>query len=235
MRYQWDWADFFQKEISPGLTLEHGYHDLIALPFMQSLQVIVTRVPAFAHEQWQAFHHWLVDCTHYHATSWLLISHLIREHMHEVRQVLGFDLDHAADRMQTMLQDRTPAQQFALMACLHHFARTSHKANMLLTYLLKQGDADAQHMKAVLKFYNRLTDRQRDVAMWTAHGLTNQEIAEKLVIERSVVAEHLTAIYSRFTEAIEFQPDPRGTRFRLIHWLTRLFAAHPYLLADRDH
>jgi DNA-directed RNA polymerase specialized sigma24 family protein len=234
MRYQWDWASFFRKEIQPPLTLDHNYQDLLSLPFMQGLQVIVTSVPPLAHDQWVIFHNCLTDCHHQHADYWLLISRLIRDHVDDMRHILHEHVERAAERLQRLLREREPVEQFALVACLYHFAQTSLKARLLLTNLLQHGESDAAHLDAVLRFYNGLTKRQKDVALLAAHGLTNQEIADYLCIEPKVVAEHLTTIFARFQQAIQYQPDRHGTRYRLIHWLTRLLEKHPHLHLERD-
>jgi DNA-binding NarL/FixJ family response regulator len=50
--------------------------------------------------------------------------------------------------------------------------------------------------KQLFKFYARLTNRQQQVIQLASQGLTNKEIGQRLHITPSVVAEHLTTIYS---------------------------------------
>lgn len=45
--------------------------------------------------------------------------------------------------------------------------------------------------------YNRLTERQRQVASWMARGLTNREIAEKLQISPKTLDIHRADVYEK--------------------------------------
>jgi DNA-binding NarL/FixJ family response regulator len=45
---------------------------------------------------------------------------------------------------------------------------------------------------------SRLTEREREVLDWLVQGLTNKEIAEKLVITPNTVKRHLKAIFEKF-------------------------------------
>lgn len=237
MKYDWNWTDFFKQDVhlpfGVDLTIIDREHELLRLPFAQGLAVIVTSVPTFAHQQWVLFQTRLAQYPHPHIDYWLLVGQLMREYLDEVRHWLSYDVEHATRTAQQVLTERDEIEQFALIACLHHYAQSSMQARMMLQYLLDNHDAAARQMQNLLLFYQNLTDRQKDVAALAAHGLTNQEIADILYIEPAVVAEHLTTIFSRFQDVIPNCPDKHGTRYRLIHWLTRLFSEHPYLLFDR--
>lgn len=233
--YQWNWAEFFRQPIQPPFVIDSQVtlspRALLNLSFPQGLQVIVTSVPLFAHREWVAFQTYFVPLCkeHRHLEYWLMVGELIRDDLDEVRDLLNYDVEQALLLLQRLLAARDGMEQFALIACLYHHAQTSVQAQMMLQYVLQFGDVHAKQMQAMLDFYTSLTERQQEVAALTAQGMTNQEIAEALVIEVAVVAEHLTPIFSKFQQVIQYCPDKHGTRYRLIHWLTRLFVQYPYL------
>jgi hypothetical protein len=239
MKYEWNWTDFFQQDIQPPFLLKaentEQCHQLLNLPFVQGLEVIVTSVPLFDHQQWCKFQTQLTPHRHQHKhiDYWLTVGQLVHDYLDEVRHLLNADVEQAIKKMQALLKQQDNMEQFALMACLHYYSQSSFQARMMLQYLLQNGDLKMQQLENVLDFYHSLTERQKDVAVLTAQGLTNQEIAESLYIEPKVVAEHLTAIFSKFQQMIQYCPDKHGTRYRLIHWLTRLFIQHPELLLER--
>jgi DNA-binding NarL/FixJ family response regulator len=45
--------------------------------------------------------------------------------------------------------------------------------------------------------WKNLTDREREVLKWTAHGMTNKEIARALGISNNTVKTHLQHIFSK--------------------------------------
>ncbi len=174
------------------------------------------------------------DChQHKHIDYWLTVGQLVRDYLDEVHHLLNTDVEHAINSTQQLLKQQDNVEQFALMACLHYYSQSSFQASMMLQYLLQNGDSQMKQLENMLGFYQSLTERQKDVAVLTSQGLINQEIAELLYIEPKVVAEHLTAIFSKFQRTIQYCPDKHGTRYRLIHWLTRLFIQHPELLLER--
>lgn len=240
MKHSWNWTDFFRHGVQPAFVMEsvtaESCRRLLNLPFIQGLEVIVTSVPAFAHNQWLTFQAELEAHSqrHSYAAQWLHIGQLIRESFEDVGQVMQYDVEQATLRLQHWLAQRDDYEQFALMACLHHYSQTSMQAGMMLTYLLQNGDTSLAPMQSVLAFYHGLTERQKAVATLAADGLTTQEIADALTIEPSVVAEHLTSIFGKFQDDTACCPNKHGTRYRLIHWLTRLFIEHPYLRLDRQ-
>ena len=52
-------------------------------------------------------------------------------------------------------------------------------------------------MRQSLSELNALTDREREVLDLLAQGLTNKEIAEKLIITTNTVKRHLKAIFEK--------------------------------------
>lgn len=240
MKYQWNWIDFFQQDVQPPFVIETAIPekcpDLLNLSFVQGLEVIVTSVPKLAHQQWLKFQAELTDFSHHykHVDYWLLVAELIRDYLMDVQDMLRQGVEGATMRLQSLLARYDAVEQFALMACLYHHAQASVAARMVLQYLLQNHNASHHQMDVVLAFFHNLTERQKDVAVLAAHGWTNQEIAAALYIEARVVAEHLTHVFSKFQQVLQFDPDKHGTRYRLIHWLTRLFVEHPYLLDGRQ-
>ncbi|PJF40084.1 MAG: DNA-binding response regulator [Chloroflexi bacterium] len=239
MKYQWNWVDFFRQDIQPPFvidtaTTEHC-HDLFKLSFMQGLEVIVTSIPTFEHNQWVTFRRQLATHCEIHkqVDYWLLVGQLIRDYLGVVENLLSNDIEQATSFAQHLLNQKSGVEQFALIACVYHYAQNSIQAQMMLQYLLQNYDLRTPQMQDLLNFYHNLTERQKDVSLLVAYGLTNQEIADKLYIESSVVAEHLTTIFSKFHNVIEYCPDRHGTRYRLIHWLTYLLIEHPYLEFNR--
>jgi DNA-binding NarL/FixJ family response regulator len=82
--------------------------------------------------------------------------------------------------------------------------------------------------RGLLRFYVRLTPRQRDVLQLVSLGLSNQEIAERLFIAPSVVAGHLTAIYEQM--AAEVMPDAiRPNRYHAVRYFAGFFEQYPEL------
>jgi hypothetical protein len=64
-------------------------------------------------------------------------------------------------------------------------------------------------------------------------GICNYpQIASQLDMLPSTAAEYLTTIYLEFNQTMVMETDSGGTRYRMIHWLTRLFDKHPDLLLE---
>ncbi len=238
LQHHWNWTDFFTQDAQPPFVLDAAQPKdcdaLLKLSFVQGLQVIVTSVPRFAHDEWQRLRAMLHEHSgHEHVDYWLLVAQLLRDYLHDVHLLLNTHIEQALAQMLRWLNAAEDVERFALLACLRHYAQSSVQAEMLLRYLLQNADTPEQQLQIVLAFYKDLTPRQQDVALLAAYGLTNPEIAAELSIEPVVVAEHMSHIFTKFTQALHLTPDRYGNRYRLIHWLTRLFSAHPYLLSER--
>lgn len=235
MRHEWNWIDFFKQDLRPPFVVDGAAiqtcHKLLNLSFVQGLEVIVTSVPTLDHHQWLTLHDYLASHIQAHkpVEYWLLVGQLMREYLDEVQHWFNYDAEYITSTAQHWLSQQDHIQQFALMACLHHCARSNPQARIIFHHMVQNGGPHRQQLQSVLNFYQGLTSRQKDVAFHVAHGLTNQEIAEALYIEPSVVAEHLTVIFSKFQQVIQYYPDKHGARYRLIHWLTTLLIAYPDL------
>lgn len=240
MKYEWNWTDFFKQGIRPpfviGIDSFEQCRSLPYLPFMQGLQVIVASVPRLNHAHWTTLRDALQVHTnqHRHIDYWLLVGQLIVEELDPVQRLLAdSNIERATQRAQRWLSEREDVEQFAFMSCLYAHTQHSMQGRMMFDFLLEYCDREAPHMQSMLRFYHGLTERQKDVAFLAAQGLTNQEIADALCIEQAGVAEHLTAIFTKFQAVIQYTPDKHGTRYRLIHKLTSLLIAHPYLRLER--
>lgn len=235
MIYEWDWTEFFNREIEPPFEIDVDTPELccrlLELPFNRGLEVIVSSVPQFDHQQWRSFVNKL-NREHSHdmnADYWLLIGQLIQEYLIDVKHVLSCDIEQAIETIQSWLNQCDQVNQFSVIACLYHYAKQSLQARMMLSYLLQSSDLNAQQIQKVLAFYQSLTERQKQVALLVAQGLTNQEIAAILFLDARSVAEHLTNVFAKFQDTIQFSPDKHGTRYRMIHWLTQLLLQYPKL------
>lgn len=237
MKHEWNWTDFFNQDIHPPFVVDTARvetcHKLLTLPLFKGLEVIVTSVPLLDHHQWRSLQEYLEQYrqNHEQVEYWLLVGELMRDYLHEVQGWLNYDAEYVTSAAQRWLSQQDAIQQFALIACLHHCAQTNWQARLIFHYLLQNGSSQDRQMQAMLHFYRSLTARQKDVALHVSQGLTNQEIAEALCIEPAVVAEHLTAIFGKFHQVLQYYPDKHGTRYRLIHWLTCLFIRYPDLSA----
>jgi len=65
---------------------------------------------------------------------------------------------------------------------------------------------------------NQLTDRQKECLALAAQGLDNQEIAEKLCIERDAVRQHLMNIYRVLGVTTGKQGGATIARTRAVIW-----------------
>ena len=61
-----------------------------------------------------------------------------------------------------------------------------------------------------------LTEREGEVLRLLAAGLSNQEIAEKLVISLSTIKTHITRIYSKLDVASRTQAILRARELKII-------------------
>lgn len=81
----------------------------------------------------------------------------------------------------------------------------------------------------LLRFYTRLTERQQDVVQLASYGLTNKQIAKRMCIESSVVAEHLTNIYDILYNFDGYDRTVRPNRYVIVSLFTIFFYEHPDL------
>ncbi len=84
----------------------------------------------------------------------------------------------------------------------------------------------------ILRFYTRLTERQQEVACLVARGYSNAEVAQQLYIKPSVVAGHLTEIYTRLQKTLNTPERPN--RVVLARMITLLMVEYPELLREPD-
>lgn len=239
MKHHWNWTCFFRDEIEPRFvinvesrdTLRKTCQRLLTQPFLQGLRVIVASVPAFSQQEWVTFCEELNAYRHHDSCVdwWLIVGQLIRNYLELVYHLLDGEIEQTLDQVQQLLEHQTAVEQFAMATCLHHFSQTNLKARMIFHHLLCTWDFTTRQLEQLQKFFQALSYRQKEVAVLTADGLTNQEIAELLSIDPKAVAEHLTAIFDKFQIMRTDRPSKNGTRYRLIHSLTYLLTQHPYL------
>src|SRR5262249_13048402 len=79
----------------------------------------------------------------------------------------------------------------------------------ILKHMLGEYPALVRRMRAQSRPINQLTDREREVLLRVARGLTNQQIAGELYMSVSTVKAHIRNIFKRFnlpgrTEAAVF-------------------------------
>jgi DNA-binding NarL/FixJ family response regulator len=82
--------------------------------------------------------------------------------------------------------------------------------------------------KHLIKFYARLTSRQQQVLQLASEGMTNKEIAQRLYIAPSVVAGHLTTIYSELG-TLESFAHAHPNRYTLMLTFAPFFARYSVL------
>lgn len=244
MYNNWNWITFFQANTEPAFTLHNTQQarqvmrdhcrKLLNLSFEEGLRIIILSVPRFSHDQWQHFQKELQPhCATVKVERWLHIAQMMMTYSAEVHAIVRhYNLREAMRAAEERLNTAAEVETFAFMACLYCYRQTSLEAKMIFHYLTQKYNQHDQHLQTILRFYQTLTPRQQVVATLTARGLTNGEIAKHLHIETAVVAEHLTKIYGRFVDEMELMPSTHGTRYRLIHWLTRLFEQHPQWMRD---
>lgn len=245
LHYDWNWVRFYEQQPSAPMTLnaerlaehEATLEALRGLSFEAGLSVIANSVPHMSDDVWADWYELLREdaAQHYRFAAWSRLGDTICNSQAGIEQLLTFPIRDAVREADRLMEQLTPVEQFAHMAILKHFAPTTPKAQVLFFYLLRSTHDYTTTLHPILRFYNRLTPRQQDVAALVAYGYTNQEISEELLIVESVVAEHLTTIYEKFDLAIAYTGSSKGTRYRLIHLLTRLFIEYPELLALDIH
>ncbi len=86
----------------------------------------------------------------------------------------------------------------------------------------------------LLKFYIDLTPRQREVLQLVSKGLKNQEIAARLSITPSVVAEHLSNIYQLVGALDELDAGSHPNRYVVVSLFAPFFERHPDLRTPLD-
>jgi hypothetical protein len=86
--------------------------------------------------------------------------------------------------------------------------------------------------KKLLAFYLDLPKRRREVLYWACQGLSNPEIAAKMVVAPCVVAEYLGYI---FGDLQAYLPDHKMSRFLLIRLFVEFYAKHPDLEEAARH
>lgn len=234
------WTPVLYNETAPPFVIHmdtwqvRQFQKLAALPFSQSLQIVIASVPQLEHQHWHEFQQ--VAQRHVpenRLAIWQRIGDTMRRILPDVWDLLTrYPFQQAVNCALERLRKGNEVDQFAFLACLYYFQQDNVTAQMLLTYLLQHVDQDSLNMQAVLTFFQQLTTRQRDVIQLTAFGFTNREIAHQLCVQPSVVAEHLTTIYAEFSAALNLVTDTHGIRYRLIHWMTRLYQKHPELVIN---
>lgn len=78
-----------------------------------------------------------------------------------------------------------------------------------------------------------LTDRQREVALLVAEGLTDQCIADRLSLSRFTVRMHLQGIYMALRIRQEYGHAPRYRLCRLV-WEASVAELVDAMLAERE-
>jgi DNA-binding CsgD family transcriptional regulator len=81
--------------------------------------------------------------------------------------------------------------------------------------------------RQLVQFYINLTPRQREAVYWTLQGLTNRQIARRMVIAPSVVAGHLSSIYAQLSA---FEGTEQANRYTVIRCFAGFFEQHPELV-----
>jgi DNA-binding NarL/FixJ family response regulator len=87
----------------------------------------------------------------------------------------------------------------------------------------------------LMRFYvHSLTPRQRDVLQLVSEGLKNREIAERLHISTSVVAEHLSNIYSLLGVLDGLNLNVCPNRYVAVRLFAEFFERHPEMRVAPD-
>lgn len=242
MIYQWNWTAFFTAGNRPAFTIrpQDEHYGLImqklsVLSFEQSLRIIVSSVSQFDKKTWFELCVILEDLTvqsdHIHAC--LVVGQMVLDLQFDVENILcQQDMDRIVKRMIKLLIAQDSMGRFALLACLHNKSKHDIKAQMVFDYLLQRYDFATLKIQQMRTFFLQLTSRQREIAVLAGSGKTNKEISTELMISPASVAEHLTPIYSNLLNELDITTDAHGARYRLIHYLTRLFEQHPDLLIE---
>jgi hypothetical protein len=108
----------------------------------------------------------------------------------------------------------------------------SHRCGFLKPLLHRHHAYWEKSLEQVKEFFKTLPPRRQAVARLAALGMSNTEIAHERCIQPIVVAEHLNKIFPLFGEYVRIPEDRNTRRYRLIHYLTRLFEQYPDLLLE---
>lgn len=241
--YDWNWVRFFEGQADSPLYLNGNVRNdalidtLHELTWTQGLWMMIDSVPHLTDQQWLDWQTFLKPyAAQYHRFHlWCRLGQAMKDCSSRVQAVLDDPLNDAASNADNLMESLRPIEQFAVMGILYSMMTDVPKAQVLYFYLLRSAHDFTKPMSHILRFYNRLTRRQQDVALLAAYGYTNAEIADELGIKASGVADHLTIIYGNLEDVIAYPPNAKGTRYRLIHFLTRLFIRYPELLAEDIH
>ncbi len=241
MTTDWNWTMFFYSDEQSDLFIPFDparyHHYLSEVSFRQGLQIIVSGVPQIEKQQWPEFLNILrhLECPRFYREAWLQIARTMKRLLPDVRRLLNSNnIQEIVRHIEAMFCQADAIGKFGLVACLNSYSSSLLTARVVLDYLRQHYDFQAQQLEKTYNFYASLTPRQKDVAALAAQGYANSDIADELVISEKVVAEHLTAIFERFVNALTIITDSaHGVRYRLIHHLTRLFDTHPELLLQR--
>jgi|GEM_PF-2406617 len=118
-------------------------------------------------------------------------------------QELLMPLEHARTLLlsvEMLLQDHPETAKQTLLQCMEVFEQLSAESDLAAaqTLMKKLGvRPPVSHMATDANKASELSRREREVALLVAEGLTNAEIAEKLVISPRTVSTHLENIYRR--------------------------------------
>jgi len=236
MKHRWNWASLFDRSLYPTFTITpetlHCFDQFKNLTFEQGLRVIVSSAPSFENDRWQSFRDAIMnwDIPEHLRTIWLAVADAMRELMLDVRHLLNYEISQATHLAEALFESQDMIGRCAIAGYLYCISANNIKAEMILRHLVHYYDHSAQQIAATLVFFNALTPRLREVAILAGFGYSNQEIADELFLTKAVVAEYLTSIFCTFAAHHAIATDTRGTRYRLIHYLTRLFEYHPELL-----
>lgn len=79
-----------------------------------------------------------------------------------------------------------------------------------------RGLFDAADQRRCSAVWEQLTSRQREVLAWLAHGLTRQEVADRLHISIKTVDSHKTVILTECRNAWELEPESHLNYYFLV-------------------
>jgi hypothetical protein len=246
MHYQWNPVEFFDGDTTPLFHLNcpasseqhlrEQCQNLTQLPLEQALKIIVDSAPVLTDAAWQTVEAHLSAYDNSNPMIYYLleIGSRLRQMLPDTERLVRHNsLQDAAVAAACHLQAMPDAlERFAFVACLHHLAKEHTRAQVIFFYVLRLERDRMEPVRVIRQFFQQLTCRQQEVAALASRGYTNAEIAPLLHIEPCVVAEHLTSIYRKLQDCIGEVPDASGTRYRLIHLLTRLFEHHPDMRPD---
>ncbi len=109
--------------------------------------------------------------------------------------------------MRLFIDEGAPIIEFLLLAIQHNI-HVDYAGNLLA--LMQQGSPAAGNLP------EPLTEREGEVLRMLATGLSNQEIAGKLVISLSTIKTHITRIYNKLDVASRTQAIVRARELKII-------------------